>query len=98
MGSREVRKILQKVTGEGAECGSQDALGDSSLLFLMEQCGLALWSQAPCHLEEMRSYYSLPGGLGLQNLVCGAQTKLESVVSLSSLHLLWKCRVWDIRT
>lgn len=90
MGSRAVSRLFQKVTlaGEGAECGSQDALGYNSFLILMEQWDLALLSQAPCHLDKMRDYDSLPGGLGHQNLVHGAQSKLESSVSLSSLCLL----------
>lgn len=87
-------RLFQKVmlAGEGAECGSQDVL-----LFLMEQCNLALLSRATWHLDKIRDY-SLVGVLGHQNLVCGAQSKVESVVSLSFRYLLWKCRVWDIRT
>lgn len=83
-------RLFQKVTlaGEGAECGPKILWGYSSLLFLMEQCDLALLSQVPCHLDKMRDYDLLPGGLDHQNPVHGTQSKLESSVSLSSLCLL----------
>lgn len=42
---------------------SQDALGSNSFPLLMEQCGLTLLIQAPCHLDKMSVYDSLPGGL-----------------------------------
>lgn len=60
MGSWEVSRLFQKVTlaGEATECGSQDALGYNSLLFLMEQCDLALLSQALCYLDKMRRLFT----------------------------------------
>lgn len=45
--------------GKGAECRSQDALQHNSLLFLKDQCDLALLSQAPCHLDTMKDYCCL---------------------------------------
>lgn len=45
--------------GKGAECRSQGALQHNSLLFLKDQCDLALLSQAPCHLDTMKDYYCL---------------------------------------
>lgn len=84
--------------GKGAECRSQYTPGHNSLLFLKDHCELALLSSAPCHLDKTKDYYSLLRGLGHQNLVRGAQSKLESAVSLGSLRLRWKCRAWDTGT
>lgn len=52
-----------QIIGEGAGWGPKVPLGCDSFPLLMEPCGLALLIQAPCHLDKMSGYDSLPGGL-----------------------------------